>query len=221
MTAEKTAFVFGASGLVGRSLVKELISNPEYIQIFLMVRKPMAIVNQKVQEVLLDNFEAVDFSNLDSKNTHIFCCVGTTIKAAGSQEAFRLVDYDLPLKFGSWAKQRGFDTFVVVSSIGAKAGSGNFYLKTKGEMEDSLRDLQLSRLIIVRPSLLLGTRSEFRLGEELAKVFSGVMKLLFFGPLTKYRAIKALTVARAMMILANSDHKTGIFESDKLQEIGS
>jgi uncharacterized protein YbjT (DUF2867 family) len=219
MTEGKTAFVFGASGLVGSHLVKELLKNPYYSQIYLVVRKPLAVVHLKVHEIYLDKFEDFDFSVVDKSGAQVFCCLGTTIKKAGSKEEFRKVDFELPLKIATWAKAKGINTFGAVSSIGANPHSSNFYLKTKGEMEEGLKAQDFNKLVIVRPSLLLGTRSEFRLGEEMAKIFSGVMKLIFFGSFKKYRAIEASTVSRSLMILVNSDYSNTVFESDKLEAL--
>jgi uncharacterized protein YbjT (DUF2867 family) len=184
------------------------------------VRKPLVTVNPKVDEVSLNEFESFELDEIETLASQVFCCLGTTIKTAGSQEEFRKVDYELPMKIGAWAKSKGVNVFVAISSIGANAASGNFYLRTKGEMEEGLKTFQFSKLILVRPSMLLGTRREFRMGEELAKVFSGVMNLIFFGPMKKYRAIKASKVAMAMKVLANSDAGEVVYESDRLEEIG-
>lgn len=220
MTTEKTALVFGASGLVGGNLVKELIQNPAYARIFIFVRNTLAIVHPKVNEFPFDKYTTADLTGVATDVAHVFCCLGTTIKKAGTKEAFKHVDYGLPVEIATWAKEKGISTFAVISSIGANSKSGNFYLRTKGEMEDSVRALGFTRLVIVRPSLILGNRTEFRLAEELAQMSSGVLNLILFGPLKKYRGIKATTIARAMMLLANSNIQGEVFESDKLQEIG-
>lgn len=217
MSELKTAIVFGASGLVGSNLYKELLKDASYDKIVLVVRKPLVVINPKVQEIPLDTFEKMDVSEFQPENTHVFCCLGTTIKKAGSKEEFKKVDYELPLMAAQWAKSSGFSTFIAISSIGAKAQSGNFYLRTKGEMEESIKTLNIPRTIFVRPSLLMGTRDEFRLGEEIAKMFSGVMNILFFGPFKKYRAIDAGKVAKAMIILANEEGSETVYESDKLE----
>jgi uncharacterized protein YbjT (DUF2867 family) len=125
------------------------------------------------------------------------------------------------LKIANWAKEKEIETFVVISSIGAQAGSGNFYLKTKGEMESALLAVGISRLFIVRPSFLKGLRNEFRLTDEIINIFSGLMNRALYGSFKKYRAIDANKVAKAMIVLANSQEKEGIFESDKLEEIAN
>jgi uncharacterized protein YbjT (DUF2867 family) len=212
-----TAIVFGASGLVGGNLVKELVNNASYGKVILVVRKPLIATNPKVQEVPLDKFEELDLTGILPSEVSVFCCLGTTIKKAGSKEEFKKVDYELPLKAAFWAKDSGFKTFIAVSSIGANAQSGNFYLKTKGEMEESIKALAIQRTVFVRPSLLMGTRDEFRLAEEIAKALSGVMNALLYGPLKKYRPIKASKVAKAMVILASKEDPDNYYETDKLE----
>jgi uncharacterized protein YbjT (DUF2867 family) len=217
MSKIQTAIVFGASGLVGSNLVKELVNNVDYNKVILIVRKPLVIVSPKIQEIQLDKFEDLDITEIQLSEAKVFCCLGTTIKKAGSKEEFKKVDYELPLKAAIWAKNSGFGTFIAISSIGANAQSGNFYLKTKGEMEESIKALAITRTVFVRPSLLMGTRDEFRLAEEIAKMFSGVMNVLLNGPLKKYRPIKASRVAKAMVILASTELADIIYESDKLE----
>jgi uncharacterized protein YbjT (DUF2867 family) len=221
MTTGKTAFVFGASGLVGKNLTKQLLDNPNYEKVVLVLRKPLVIINPKALEISADKFIDYDFSEIKPENVHVYCCIGTTIKKAGTKEEFRKVDYDLPLKIANWAKEKEIETFVVISSIGAQAGSGNFYLKTKGEMESALLAVGISRLFIVRPSFLKGLRNEFRLTDEIINIFSGLMNRALYGSFKKYRAIDANKVAKAMIVLANSQEKEGIFESDKLEEIAN
>lgn len=219
MKTGKIAFVFGASGLVGKDLTKQLLNNHNYEKVVLVIRKPLVIINPKAQEISADQFMEYDFSEINPKDVHVFCCIGTTIKKAETKDAFRKVDYELPLKIGSWLKENGIETFVVISSIGALATSGNFYLKTKGEMENALLALEIPHLFILRPSFLRGLRDEFRIAEEIVNIFSGLMNLLLYGSFKKYRPIQATKVAKAMIVLANSSEKEGIFESDKLEEL--
>lgn len=217
MITKKTAFVFGSSGLVGKNLIKLLLENPNYEKVIFFTRKPLVIVHAKAQEFAMEKYMEFDFSETDPENVHVFCCIGTTIRKAGTKEEFYKTDHDIPVQIATWAREKKINTFIVISSIGAMAGSGNFYLKTKGEMEESLKSLQFPKLYIVRPSLILGTRDEFRLGEELGKMVGGFLSYFMFGGLKKYRAIEAKKVARAMIVLANSDKKEVVFESDQLE----
>jgi len=221
MATGKTAIVFGASGLVGSMLVKELLINPAYSQVLIVTRKPLVIINPKIQEITLGNYKSYNFSETNISDVHVFCCLGTTIKKAGTKDEFKKVDYELPLEVGNWAISKDIQTFVVISSIGANPDTKNFYLKTKGELEEALKLLGFDHLYILRPSLLLGERNEFRLGEEIAKMFSGVLNLTLRGSFKKYKPISAVKVAKAMVFLANSDNKDIIFESDKLEMLST
>lgn len=130
-------------------------------------------------------------------------CLGTTIRQAGSQAAFRAVDHDLVLAVAAAAKAAGAQHFISVSSVGARASAGNFYLRTKGEVEARLRELAFDRLDILRPGLLMGDRhGPFRAGEALAMLAAPLTDALLHGTLRRYRSIKAETVARAIVALA-------------------
>jgi uncharacterized protein YbjT (DUF2867 family) len=128
----------------------------------------------------------------------VFCALGTTIRKAGSQAAFRHVDMELPLRAARESLKAGAEQFIVVSSVGADASSKNFYLRTKGEMERELAQLPFKAIHILRPSLLIGKRQEFRLGEALGIMIAPVLDLLTLGPLRKYHSIRAQTVGKAM-----------------------
>ncbi|HCY00506.1 MAG TPA: hypothetical protein DG754_10235, partial [Bacteroidales bacterium] len=147
-----------------------------------------------------------------------YCCLGTTIKKAGSKEAFLEVDLELVVDFANKAKEAGVKRFAVVSSIGANAKSKNFYLNTKGKVEEQLKAIGFKRLVIVQPSLLLGKRNEKRFGEDMGKVLYSVFKFIFIGPLKKYRGIQALDVAKAMIVLAEQGMGTITVESNVLQD---
>jgi uncharacterized protein YbjT (DUF2867 family) len=151
----------------------------------------------------------------------VFCCLGTTIKKAGSQEAFRRVDYEYPLNVARLAAQWEDAHFLVVSSVGADAGSGVFYSRVKGELEKAVQALPLAGAHIFRPSLLLGERGEVRLGERMAAVAAKPLSLLLFGPLRKYRPIHARTVAQAMLRVAREGRRgVEILESNRIASLG-
>jgi uncharacterized protein YbjT (DUF2867 family) len=132
----------------------------------------------------------------------VFCALGTTIRKAGSQEAFRRVDLELPLRAAEQALKAGAEQFVVVSSVGADAASKNFYLRTKGELERELAKLPFHAVHILRPSLLLGKRAEFRLGEAIAMKIAPALDLLTLGALCKYHSVRAEVVGKAMVAAA-------------------
>jgi uncharacterized protein YbjT (DUF2867 family) len=218
---KKTAIVFGASGLIGGELTHQILESPNYSSVVLAVRTSINILHEKLREVSLADFDQIDLSHYSLSDIHVFCCLGTTIKKAGNQASFRKVDFELPVKIATWARAHGIETLLVISSIGAKKGTSNFYLQTKGEMEDALLSQKFKKLHILRPSLLLGVRKEFRLAEELTKPIAKLFSFFLFGKLKKYRAIEAKKVARAMISLATSGISDIIIESDRIQELGA
>jgi uncharacterized protein YbjT (DUF2867 family) len=140
----------------------------------------------------------------------VFCALGTTIRKAGSEQAFQRVDLELPLRAAEQALKAGAEQFIVVSSVGADAASKNFYLRTKGEMERELSRVPFRAIHILRPSLLIGKRAEFRLGEAIGMSIAPVLDLLTFGPLRKYHSMRAEIAGKAMAGAAKSG-KRGIF----------
>jgi hypothetical protein len=145
----------------------------------------------------------------------VFCCLGTTIKTAGSEKAFRRVDFELVRWAAVAANENGIKRFLVVSSMGANADSKNFYLRTKGEMEKAITALNFEKCIIARPSMLLGPRKEFRMGEKIGQFF-----MLAFGLFipARYKAIQALTVAKALQSTAFDANSFGVLENDALRK---
>lgn len=220
MTKNKdTAILLGASGLVGGYLLDMLLDCGIYKQIVIFVRKPLSKVHPRLIQHIIDFDKTESYKHL-VKGDDLFCCLGTTIKKAGSQAAFRKVDYEYPLKFAEIAKEAQIEQFLIITSIGADAKSSVFYTRTKGECEDSISALQLNTLRIFRPSLLLGNRPEFRLGEKLSKYSMKLLSIFMVGKLKKYRPIEARQVANAMMITAQQP-STGlaIYESDQIQKL--
>ncbi len=212
----KTAIVIGSTGLTGGYLLAELAANPTYSKIIVLVRKASQQNNPKIEELVVDFNKLADFKN-KIIGDDVYCTIGTTIKKAGSQEAFSKVDLEYPLSIAKVAKENGAKHFLLMSSLGANAASGNFYLKTKGTLENNLRDLNFDSLSIFRPSILLGPRSEFRLGEKIGIFFMRLFSFLLLGSLKKYRPIHVKQVAHAM-VKAGQDEEKGlkIFESDKM-----
>jgi uncharacterized protein YbjT (DUF2867 family) len=212
----KTAIVLGASGLVGKQLTARLLEAPQYTKVIILVRKHMNWKHAKLQEVIFD------FSHPDAQaimGDDLFCCLGTTAKAAGSQAAQQEVDYRFPFEIGKIAAKNGVKQYILVSSIGADPNTSNFYLKLKGELERDLADLPFVSMIAVRPSLLLGERSDVRFGEMVGIFFMQIFGGLMVGPLKKYRGIESQQVARAMVALAQ-EGRTGyvVVNSDVLQD---
>jgi uncharacterized protein YbjT (DUF2867 family) len=207
----KTAIVLGATGLIGKKVTKHLLKNDAYSTVVILVRKPLNINHPKLKQHIF-NYDAIDNTLL--KGDDLFCCLGTTIKTAGSKEAFRKVDLDYVVNVAKAAKENGINHFAVVSAMGANKNSTVFYNQIKGEMEESIKAIGFNSTYIIRPSLLLGDRKEFRFGELIGKFF--MITLSFLIP-KKYRAIYDVQVALAMIHFMNQTER-GFFvkENDEL-----
>ncbi len=212
----KTALIAGASGLVGSELLKVLLESSDYSMVNSLVRKPTGIKNPKLNEFIVDFDKLNDCADAFKVND-VFCCLGTTIKTAGSQEAFKKVDVDYVINISALAKKHGAEKFAVISAMGANKDSSIFYNRMKGLMEKGVSESGIKSVIIVRPSLLLGNRKEYRFGEKAASVMSRPFMFLFSGPLRKYRPVRASAVATGMHNHTQSA-KPGveIFRSDKI-----
>ena len=199
--AGRVALVAGASGMVGRELLRVLAASSDYRRVVAVSRRPLSfeaprLVNRIIRFENIEN----DLSGLICDDA--YCCLGTTIRTAGSPQAFRAIDYDLVLHFARFAQSAGAKTFVSVSAVGALAESRNFYLQVKGETELALTALRFRGLHLMQPSLLLGARSEWRPGEALARVLLPLCYPLLLGRYERWRAIPARTVAAAMCAAA-------------------
>lgn len=209
----KTALVLGASGLIGNLLTHRLVDSPIYSNVKVLVRKSLSWQHPRLQEVQFD----FDHPNgLLAQADDIFCCLGTTIKKAGSRENFRKVDYQYPMDIARLGLTNGAQQFAIVTAMGANPASSIFYNRVKGEVERDLAELNYPTLLIFRPSLLFGDRSENRFTERIA---SGVMRLFSQLIPAKYKGIDADKVANAMLLTMQQE-LTGkhVFESDVLQE---
>ena len=190
---KKKAIVAGASGLVGSYVVRELLKRDEYEEVKVLVRKPLNLGDPALKQVMYD-YEQPDPDEV--KADHVYCCLGTTMKKAGSKEAFRKVDYEYPLQLAKAASENGAEKFALISAMGANTKSFFFYNRVKGQVEETLREFPFKTTSIFRPSMLLGPRGEFRLGEEIGKI---LMKALRFFLPANMKPIHAEKVARAMV----------------------
>lgn len=216
-----TALIAGASGLVGRELLQQLLAANEYDRVIALGRRPLEVTHPKLAAVTVD-FAALERAGADLRCDDAFCCLGTTIKDAGSREAFRAVDHVAVLAF-AWAAQRaGARRLFVVSSLGADPASRVFYSRVKGETEAALAVLGFSTFAIFRPSLLLGRRARPRLGERIMAALLWIAEPLLVGRLRQYRAIEAVVVARAMVRCSFGQPGQGqlVFNSDEIQDLG-
>ena len=202
----KIAVIAGSTGLVGQEVLRLLLENSSYEKVISLVRKPGNSSNPRLLEMVID-YDQLPYSLSEIKSAdEIFCCLGTTMKVAGSKEAFRKVDYEYPLALASWARQLKVHHFLLVSAMGADTGSGIFYNKTKGEVERDISLLDIPAISIFRPSLLIGDRKENRIGEKVGAVLSNALSFLFVGPLKNYKGIHVTKVAEAMVRAANTQN---------------
>jgi uncharacterized protein YbjT (DUF2867 family) len=211
----RTALVAGATGLIGRQLLQLLLEDPHYTHIKAISRKALEFEHPKLENLVLDFGKLGEYHN-KLEVDEVFCCLGTTIKQAGSQEAFRKVDYEYPLELAKLTKNLGATQYLLITALGSDAKSGIFYNRVKGEVEQAIEEVGFQSFHIFRPSLLLGERSEKRAGEGTATVVYNALGFLI--PL-KYKAIDSAKVARAMVHVAKQN-STGKFihESKELQQ---
>ncbi|MDR7072318.1 oxidoreductase [Fictibacillus barbaricus] len=190
----KTVIVAGSSGLIGREAVKQLINDPAFKEIILLVRNPINVDDPKIRQIEFD-FSKKEYTLNDVSADCMLICIGTTMKKAKTKESFKEVDLHIPLKLGVLAKKMQADV-VVISAMGADSKSAFFYNRVKGEMENQLSALYLNHLTIMRPSLLIGDRDEFRFGERFAEKLYKAFPFIF--P-KKYQPIEAEIVAKVMI----------------------
>lgn len=207
----KTATLIGATGLIGSHLLQFLKEDKTFDTIRLLVRRSFQQNDPMVEVKLIDFADHESFKLGIEGSDVVFCAVGTTQKKVnGNKEAYRKIDYDIPVKAARFCKETGGNTFVLVSSVGADSKSNNFYLKLKGEVEDAVKKEGLKSVHIMRPSILLGNRKEFRLGENIGKIAMQAFSFLLFGKMKKYKPIAAKDVA-VSMVNAARQNKEGFF----------
>ena len=190
--------LLGATGLTGGWVLQGLLAREEVSQVVALVRHKLPTLSDKLVQ------HEVDFDKLDNHAELfdvdiIICCLGTTIKKAGSKDQFRKVDLGYPLKAGELGRAQGVGAYILMSAIGASSSSTIFYNRVKGELEDALKDLDYPYLSIYHPSLLLGDRKEHRTAEALGIKAMPLVNSLLIGPLARYQGIEASTVASAMV----------------------
>jgi uncharacterized protein YbjT (DUF2867 family) len=213
MAESRAALLVGATGLIGSFLLQRLLAAGRYARVAVWARRDIGRTHPKLK------VEIADFARLQERRVEaedVFCCLGTTIRQAGSQAAFRRVDYDYPVALAMAAAGGGARRLLVVSALGANPDSRVFYNRVKGEMEVAVRAAGVPRTVFFRPSLLSGPRVQERLGEKIGLVIGNVLGSL----LGKYRPIHADLVAAAMLKAAEEDRSTGVLESDEIRRVG-
>lgn len=213
----KNALIAGASGLVGNELLNILLQEPDYDKVYAFVRRPLGIQHPKLIEIICD-FDCLedvkDFFAVDD----VFCCLGTTIKKAKSKEAMFRIDVQYPLQLAKIAHKKGAQHYLLVSSMNANPKSLFWYPRMKGMLEKDLKDIPFEKLSILQPSLLLGDRKEFRLGESIAIKLVHFLAGVLRRPLSSRLAIEAKTVAKAMYNIAQKDWRgIRVFSSEQIE----
>lgn len=204
MSQRRAALLAGATGLIGGHLLDLLLAEEAYSRITALVRRPLDRDHEKLDARVVD-FDALGEIADPPPVDNVFCCLGSTMKKAGSKAAFRKVDHDYVVATARLGLSGGARRFLLVSSVGASSSSASFYARTKGEAEDSVAALGYPALHVFQPSILIGERRESRPGERLGIVMAGVLNHACVGPLRRYRGIAAETVAAAMVEAAKSE----------------
>ncbi|TDO26774.1 NAD(P)H-binding protein [Sediminibacterium goheungense] len=212
---QRTALILGASGLTGQVLLQLLLVDPLYRSVTIYVRKRVRIDHPKLIQLV------VDYEKLDTaiEADDVFCCLGTTIKKAGTQAAFRQVDLVYPEKAAALQKAGGSKRFLLISAVGADMDSSIFYSKIKGQVEKAIEALNFSGTYIFRPSLIMGERAERRVGEKIAMSIAKIIGPLLVGPFKKYQPVSALSIAKAMQHAAHHyDEGIHYISSDEIKQ---
>ncbi|WNJ17966.1 oxidoreductase [Pontibacter sp. G13] len=218
----KSAWVFGATGLIGGHVTRILSQDDRYSAIHIFSRRPVQLAFPKVTVHVID-FDHLPKGLPEAPPADIYCCLGTTIKKAGSQERFLRVDKQIPLQIANYAAGQQVPNYLIVTAMGAKADSPIFYNRVKGETEEGLKALHLPYLGIARPALLLGARDENRPGEAVAQSIFKAINPLMIGPLKSVKAIPGEVVAQAMIEMANQATPASnveIVENAELWDLG-
>lgn len=219
---DRKGLVIGATGLVGGLIVRELLENPAYTEVKVLTRRPLGIRHPKLTEHVISWAELGQSAHVFEGVHDLYCALGTTIKKAGSQERFRLVDLEYPLQAAKLARQAGVVQMLAVSSAGANPRSRIFYSRIKGEAEEALAEVGLPALHLFRPSLILGERSERRAGEWAAAALMKLTSPLWNGRLSAYRAIPAAVIAKAMVPIALAGARgVHVYPNEVIHALGS
>ena len=207
--------------MVGNLCLEILLADPNVGTVVAVGRRAPDQTHAKLRFVGTEHFDDLAAALRRDRPDAVLCALGTTIKKAGSQAAFREVDSVYPLRLAQAAKAAGVGVFGIVTAVGASAQSRVFYNRVKGELEEALAAQQLPTVHVLHPSLLLGQRAESRPAEKLGIVFSGLWKFVCVGPWRKYRPIRAEHVARALARVAG-DVRPGwhVYEGEALERLG-
>ncbi len=219
--SNKTAIIVGATGLVGKAIVRLLLDKDYYKKITVVARRELAIKDNRLNVLIVEDFDKLEEFSSELGANDYYCTLGTTRKKAGSKEAFLKVDVEYPIQLAKIAmKQPDFEQFLVVTSLGANSDSPLFYNMAKGQLEDELIKLEMKSLKIFQPSLLIGYRDEFRLGEAIGKFISSLFSFFAIGSKNRLWSIRGDEVAMAMFKEAHED-RSGVtkYKPDRMIKI--
>ena len=214
----KTALVFGSSGLIGGHLLNQLIEDNNYNKIKIFIRSEPKINDPKL-EIIKTDFNNLENHNDDIKGDDCFFSIGTTKKNSSDKNEYQKVEVEIPKKIATIAKSNLVNSFIFVSALYANPKSLVEYVRFKGLVEEELKRLNFPKLVIMRPSFLMGNRKEKRVGEKIGIFVFKILSPLLLGPLKKMRPIHSKTVAKAMIRAANENLERNIFESNEIAEL--
>ena len=214
----KTAAIFGSSGLIGKSILLKLLKSDNYSRVKAFVRSEIEIDHPKL-DIIITDFSKLDEIEYLLNVDECYFCIGTTRRKTPRKTDYIKIEYELPIKIAEICKRNAINKFIYISSLGASPNAAGLYLKNKGKTESDLKNLKFKKLIIVRPSILVGERKENRIGEKLGLLIMNSLSILLMGKLKKYKPIKAMVVANSIFKIANKNIEKEIFESDELVEI--
>lgn len=212
----KTALIIGATGLTGSFLLDFLLADAHYSKVISLSRKALGKLHPKLHDIQGDLLQMNTLEDYFKDVTDVFVCTGTTTKKTPNKKKYRAIDVGIPVAAAQAAKKAGCHNFVVISAIGAHANSKIFYNALKGQMEAGVLEAQIGNTYFLRPSLIVGPRTETRLGEGLAKRF--MLGFDFLIP-KKHKAISAETIAKAMVVVALHGSEEQVIENDDIKEI--
>jgi uncharacterized protein YbjT (DUF2867 family) len=199
----KTALVFGATGLIGSHLLRGLLASPDYARVIAVTRRSLTLSDPRLT-VLIGDGDTLPALAPQLVADDIFIALGTTRKRTPDEAAYYRIDHDYPVQAARIARQNGAQAVFVVSAVGAKAASGQFYLRTKGETERDIIALDYPQTHIFRPSMIIGERGEHRPLERLFIALARILNPLLLGPAERFRGIGADAVAQAMIAAART-----------------
>ena len=217
----KSAILLGATGLTGGYVLNLLLSNNQYNKVIVFSRRYINIKHDKLQVIICDLLD-LEEQRENFKADEVYVCIGTTTNKTPNKTLYRDIDFGIPVTAAQLCRENMIDNITIMSSLGANANSTVFYPKIKGEMEQSVLQMEIPNTYLLRPSIIMGPRKERRFGETMGKMIAFFIAPLMRGPLKKYKGIHSEDIAKAMINLNNGKSNIkGIIESDKIQEIAN